>query len=48
MDFKKNLMSVTFDMKSGAGRNFLKLQKFHQPKTSYINILNTATTKHLL
>ena len=37
----------TFDMKSVAGRNFLSLLKFHQQKTSYINMLNASTTKYL-
>ena len=38
--FLKKLMSVTFDMVIGAGRNCLKLLKFNQPKTSYMkNVL---------
>ena len=29
------------------GRNFLNILKFYQQKTSYINMLNTSTSKHL-
>ena len=38
---------MTFDMKSVAGRNFLNLLKFHQQRTSYINMLDASTTKHV-